>query len=80
VEFINWILRNTLGWHRYRMKFIYRDKFGNDVFSHVRTLGFVRKKMVSDERKVKQYIGPIYIMSCVYQAEKTFMPNLAEKD
>lgn len=54
------LLRLLFGWHRYRLRFNYKDRMGRIVFSYTRTVGVANRKTIDDHRALKVELGPVY--------------------
>lgn len=57
---IDIIIVLLFGFHRYRIKFIYKNNIGDVVFYCTGCVGVVRQSMIEDHRAMKVNHGPIY--------------------
>jgi len=59
-EKIESLISFLLGWHQYRIKFIYKNKAGSVVFWYSHTVSFKYKRSVDDHRIIKKYGSNLY--------------------
>lgn len=67
-SFIIWCANALLGWPRYRVKFIYKDKTGNILFNFTQTMSVRDAYYINQQRDMKKARGELYNISSIRPA------------
>ena len=54
------LIIHFLGWHHYRVRFIYQSNTGRVIFSATRTIAVRNLKFIDDHKQIKKALGPLY--------------------